>query len=201
MNKASLRTYGRDIRANISNAQRLNDTIQLKQNVITLLNDSSIRVIQSGIDWIARTKACNDDLLCVGTYYPYGSEIIPPFVIDGYQMALPVMLNKTDMAFYDWQEGEPLVKNGSGIMVPEISNKSVVYPSILLMPLVLCDNHGNRIGQGAGHYDRYVVSCKVKPFLIGVCFDEQVYEHEILAEPHDMRLDLIITPKKVIDIP
>jgi len=65
---------------------------------------------------------------------------------------------------------------------------------------LLGDKNGNRIGYGAGHYDRYIASCDTKPYLIGVCFDEQIYDGDIPAEPHDIPLDLIVTPKRVIEI-
>ena len=217
MNKNELREWAKGVRAGIADEQREIDAIKLKNNVIARLNDSSIRVIHNGgMDYT--DKPCNDGDLVIGTYYPIGTEIIPPFIatpskdrghaIDpigslsstGMRTCLPVIRNKTTLEFYAWSIGDPLVKRDFDIPIPDTRNLSPVTPNIILLPLLLCDTYGSRIGYGAGHYDRYIASCEIKPLLIGVCFDEQVYDGDIPSEPHDVPLDLIVTPKHTIQI-
>ncbi len=136
----------------------------------------------------------------VGTYYPIGSEIHPPHYINGCKIALPVIRNKETLEFYEWTKGEKLNDGRFNIPIPKTAFKESCRPDIILLPLLLCDLSGNRIGYGAGHYDRYIASCAVKPLLIGVCFEEQIYNDIIPAEDHDQRLDLIITPKRIIEV-
>jgi 5-formyltetrahydrofolate cyclo-ligase len=180
ISKNILRNQAKDIRNGISQSRRESDSTDLKQNIIVFLNSNRNLVI--------------------GAYYPIGSEIIPPHDLDGYQMALPVIRNKTTLEFYEWVAGDPLVTKDFSIPIPDTRGKSPVVPDILLLPLLLCDASGNRIGYGAGHCDRYIASCKTSPLLIGVCFEDQIYDGDIPAEPHDQALDLIITPKRVIEI-
>jgi|GEM_PF-1534928 len=199
ISKNILREKAKEIRNAIPDARRNSDAIQLKKNVIACLNDSSIHVIQNDVDYM--DKPCNDgDLgLIIGTYYPIGSEMIPPHNLKNYQMALPVVRNKTTLEFYEWANGDLLVTKDFNIPIPDTRGKTPIHPDILLLPLLLCDSRGNRIGYGAGHYDRYIDGCDKKPLLIGVCFDQQIWPELLPVESHDQPLDLIITPKRVIE--
>jgi 5-formyltetrahydrofolate cyclo-ligase len=136
----------------------------------------------------------------VGTYYPFKSEIKPPHLIAGKSMSLPVIRSGQTLEFYEWNENEPLVKRDFDIPIPDTRDKSSIRPDVLIMPLLMADVQGNRIGYGAGHYDRYIDTREIKPLLIGVCFEEQIYDGIIPHEPHDQPLDLIVTPKRVIEI-
>lgn len=136
----------------------------------------------------------------IGTYYPYGGEIHPPHHLERYEMALPVIRQGITLEFYRWNDGEPVVKRDFNIPIPDTRHQEPIFPACILLPLVLCDTYGNRIGQGAGHYDRYVASLDYKPLLIGVCFEEQVSQDRLPAEPHDIGLDVIITPQRIIGV-
>ncbi|MEK5332306.1 5-formyltetrahydrofolate cyclo-ligase [Lysinibacillus sp. FSL W8-0992] len=68
---------------------------------------------------------------------------------------------------------------------------------IILVPGVVFDTNGYRIGYGGGYYDRYVLHYK-KGKLMSLLFDVQLYE-QVPIETHDCPVDLIITPTKRID--
>ena len=74
---------------------------------------------------------------------------------------------------------------------------------IILMPLVAFDTNGNRIGSGAGYYDRTFSFLRDKnrasPYLIGLAFELQKIS-QIVADPWDVPLNLIVTEKKVYEI-
>jgi 5-formyltetrahydrofolate cyclo-ligase len=53
----------------------------------------------------------------------------------------------------------------------------------------------NRIGYGVGYFDRFLK--ETNAFKVGICFDMQVVP-SIAAEPHDVRMNLIVTEKRVI---
>ncbi|MDD5140308.1 MAG: 5-formyltetrahydrofolate cyclo-ligase [Verrucomicrobiales bacterium] len=66
---------------------------------------------------------------------------------------------------------------------------------LVLVPGVAFDLHGNRLGRGRGFYDRLLQSASgVK---CGVCYDIQLLEN-IPAEPHDAKVDFILTPDKCV---
>ena len=62
------------------------------------------------------------------------------------------------MDFFRWSTNDPLLINKYGI--PEPTSNKIVYPNILLVPLVAFDQDLNRIGYGGGFYDRYIDKIK-----------------------------------------
>ena len=102
------------------------------------------------------------------------------------------------MNFFKWSKSDPLKVNKYGIPEP-ISGKKM-YPNILLIPLVGFDYHLNRLGYGAGYYDRYLSKRKIKNklFKIGVGFSFQKVKN-IPIDKYDQKLDCIITEKTVLE--
>ncbi|MEW6713743.1 MAG: 5-formyltetrahydrofolate cyclo-ligase [Nitrospirota bacterium] len=76
---------------------------------------------------------------------------------------------------------------------------------IEIIPGIGFDLKGNRLGYGAGYYDK-LLSHKSKRLsktkgritTIALAFEEQIAE-KIPSEPHDIRVDLIVTDKRVIN--
>ena len=101
------------------------------------------------------------------------------------------------MDFFEWSLNSPLVINEYGIPEP-VSNK-IIYPDILLVPLVAFDNKLNRIGYGGGFYDRYIKKIKRKKKIttIGLAFSFQEVK-KIETNKFDIKLDFIVTEKKRI---
>jgi len=64
---------------------------------------------------------------------------------------------------------------------------------LVLVPGVGFDAAGRRLGRGRGFYDRLLPD--ISGVKCGIAFDEQVLD-EIPAEPHDIRLDCILTPAR-----
>jgi len=61
----------------------------------------------------------------------------------------------------------------------------------LVVPGVAFTLDGRRLGRGKAFYDRLLASAR--GITCGVAFDEQIVD-AIPTEPHDIRLDLILTP-------
>jgi len=87
--------------------------------------------------------------------------------------------------------------------IDEDTHKEVVLNEIdiVIVPGVAFDKHGNRLGRGLGCYDRFLstfVNRPIKPFTIGIGFDEQLFE-QIPIDTNDQPLNMIVTPSfKVI---
>jgi len=136
----------------------------------------------------------------VGGYYPFNYEIntidiLKKFEKYNFKISLPRIKKKSQMDFFLWTTKSPLSINKYGIPEP-ISNK-VVYPSILLVPLVAFDRHLNRVGYGGGFYDRYIKKLKKtkKIITIGLAFSFQKVK-SVPTNKYDIKLDFIITNKK-----
>ncbi len=112
----------------------------------------------------------------------------------GARLCLPIVQDKTTIVFRELVPGAELIDTGFGTRGPG-PEAAVLDPEILLVPLSAFDAAGNRIGYGAGHYDRAIARLLQKgmePRLIGIAFDCQEVA-EVPAEPHDVRLQAILT--------
>ena len=100
------------------------------------------------------------------------------------------------MDFFLWNTKDPLISNKYGI--PEPIRSKIVYPDILIVPIVGFDKHKFRLGYGGGFYDRYLNKLnKKKKFLsIGIAFSFQKIKN-IPIDKHDQKLDIIITERSV----
>jgi 5-formyltetrahydrofolate cyclo-ligase len=62
----------------------------------------------------------------------------------------------------------------------------VVVPGLAFTP------DGRRLGQGGGHYDRFLPRLRAGCLTVGAGFAEQLVD-DLPTEPHDVRLDLVVT--------
>ncbi len=76
--------------------------------------------------------------------------------------------------------------------IPTISSEI----DLVLIPLLIFDEKGNRVGYGKGFYDRFLKQCRPDCKKIGLSFFEPV---EIITDvnEHDVKMDACITPTEV----
>ncbi len=135
----------------------------------------------------------------VSGFWPIRSEIDPrPLMASlqnsGARLCLPVVVDKTTIIFRELLQNSTLIETGFGTIGPG-PDAEVLDPQILLVPLSAFDDRGGRMGYGAGFYDRAVKKLQKKggqPRLIGVAFANQQVD-KVPMEPHDQRLDMVIT--------
>jgi 5-formyltetrahydrofolate cyclo-ligase len=96
--------------------------------------------------------------------------------------------------------------NRFGIPEPQLPAAQQWQPEALdavLVPLLAFDRHGNRLGSGAGYYDRSFAFLGTRrprpaPLLIGVAYAMQEVER-LAIEPWDVPLDYIATEAELIE--
>lgn len=74
---------------------------------------------------------------------------------------------------------------------------------LIIVPGVAFDKKKNRMGHGAGFYDEFISTFNEKfnkkPYLLALALEEQIItDDEIPTEPHDWKLDSIITSTQII---
>lgn len=62
---------------------------------------------------------------------------------------------------------------------------------VVIVPGVGFTADGGRLGQGGGHYDRFLPRLRPDCVTIGVCFREQLVDR-LPIEPHDALVDLVV---------
>jgi 5-formyltetrahydrofolate cyclo-ligase len=112
----------------------------------------------------------------------------------GARLCLPVVTDRETIVFRELVRGAAMIDTGFGTAGPG-PEAEVLDPRTLLVPLSAFDATGNRIGYGAGHYDRAIARLRERgmtPKLVGVAFACQE-AGAVPAEPHDVPLDAILT--------
>jgi 5-formyltetrahydrofolate cyclo-ligase len=81
-----------------------------------------------------------------------------------------------------------------GILQPAAVAEALI-PDVLFVPLVGFTPSLDRLGQGGGHYDRWLA--EHPPLLaIGLAWDAQTRD-TLPTEPHDKALDAVVTPTRI----
>ena len=137
----------------------------------------------------------------VGAYHPLKDEIDPAAILAGLgedQRAGFPWFAERDSQFV-WREGPATEPGPWGVLQPPAEAEALA-PDIVLVPVVLADRRGVRIGHGKGHYDRALAHLRqANPVLaIGLAWESQVSDVFIPADAWDMKLDAIATPKEWI---
>ncbi len=63
---------------------------------------------------------------------------------------------------------------------------------VVIVPGIAFTAAGDRLGQGGGWYDRFLLRVRPDCVTIGVGFEPQLVDR-LPVEPHDVRLDLVVT--------
>jgi 5-formyltetrahydrofolate cyclo-ligase len=118
----------------------------------------------------------------------------------GFRTALPVTVARgAPLIFRVWRAGDPTRPGPMGLREP-LADAETVEPDLLFVPLACFDRRGHRIGFGAGHYDRSLAVLRAarRTTAVGVAFGTS-QTAEIPDEPHDQRLDFVLTERELID--
>lgn len=82
--------------------------------------------------------------------------------------------------------------------IPTPTEPKIILPKeldVVLIPLLVFDNKGNRIGYGKGLYDTFLEECNKDCIKIGLSLFEP-HSEPIITESHDIKLDYCVTPNK-----
>jgi 5-formyltetrahydrofolate cyclo-ligase len=140
----------------------------------------------------------------VSAFYPIGDEpdtlvLLGALADEGFATALPVTVRECPLTFRSWRPHEPTRPGPMNIPEPT-DDAGELSPDLLFTPLAAFDRRGHRIGYGAGHYDRTLAGLRRRGPIRAVGVGYSVCEVEAIPdEPHDQRLDFILTESELID--
>jgi 5-formyltetrahydrofolate cyclo-ligase len=140
-------------------------------------------------------------------YRASGSEIDPrplgeALLALGWALALPASDAVDEpVVFRAWKPGDRLATDVVGVAAP-LAGAAELKPDIIVCPLIAFDRAGGRLGQGGGYYDRTIEIARAgpkPPWVVGLAFSIQEVAH-VPVEPHDQRMDAILTEKAFIPV-
>lgn len=137
----------------------------------------------------------------VASYIAVGSEADPsPLAaaarLAGCTLVLPFTEDRAaPLRFLRWDEQDPLAPGPFGLRQPDASAPELA-PDIFLTPLVAFDDRLNRLGQGAGHYDRAFARYP-DAWRLGVAWSAQ-HLLQLDTDPWDVPLHAVATERGVL---
>lgn len=139
----------------------------------------------------------------VALYYPAHREtdtvmIAEAALSEGKEVFFPVVCG-LEMELHQIKALDELKPGRFGIHEPcRLENSHSGLPDLIIVPGVQFDLNGHRIGYGKGYYDRFLQHHTGTVHLIGLCHDFQLVDDPIPANRHDIRMEVIVTDKRVV---
>lgn len=100
---------------------------------------------------------------------------------------------------YELNAQSRLIKGLHGIREPAerraVDTREV---DLFILPGLAFDCTGGRIGYGGGNYDRLLMGARKNAVKMAIAYDWQVVTKPLPSEAHDVRIDWIVTPTRVI---
>jgi 5-formyltetrahydrofolate cyclo-ligase len=167
----------------------------------------------SPANWRASSKLAQGRLVslpeftraeCIALYAPAHNEtdtaeILAAAFLAGKRVLYPAVCDDR-MVFRQVDGLECLAAGCFGILepCPTGNDHQADEADLIIVPGVVFDLSGHRIGYGKGFYDRFLEHPGRKGHLIGLCHDFQLIDGPIPAEAHDIRMELVVTDRRII---
>lgn len=181
--KAALRAEMRAVRARFLRGLAAAERARLEAQAAALLMP-----LIAGARVVAFYHAIGDELGC--------GPAMSAAAAAGIELALPHVQDRaTPMRFLRWAPGEPLDSGWRGLLQPPADSPDM-NPDMIIAPLLGFDSHMQRLGQGAGFYDRAFARLPgVKKIGWGWSVQQLA---RIACDPWDVPLDAVVTEAGVI---
>ncbi|HEY5226261.1 MAG TPA: 5-formyltetrahydrofolate cyclo-ligase [Methylovirgula sp.] len=185
----------------VSAKAALRKEVIARRSLITAIEQQAFaqRLATVGADFAAEKRAS-----VAAVFWSIGDEpptfpLLQNLARQGIATALPVIQGRgLPLAMRLWKEAEPLAEGQWGIKEP-LPEAQEVFPDLLFVPLAAYDRAGNRLGYGAGYYDRTLARLRaMKPIItVGVAYGIQETQ-TIPVDATDEPLDYVLTDREWI---
>ncbi|MCC6794948.1 MAG: 5-formyltetrahydrofolate cyclo-ligase [Candidatus Hydrogenedentes bacterium] len=118
--------------------------------------------------------------------------MIEALLEEGREVACPCTATDRSITWRQIESPKDLVAARYGIPEPH-ADCPILMPdscSVVLVPGIAFTRIGDRIGFGAGYFDRFLAECP--GISIGLCYDFQIVD-KIAVEPHDIPVHIVVT--------
>ena len=123
-------------------------------------------------------------------------DIISHLVRQGKLVYTPVCeYSSKQLNFCRFTSFDKVTKDEKNLRVPEDTEDVNNSPDLIVVPGLIYSEEGYRIGYGGGYYDRFLIH--YDGLKVSLLFEEQL--GEVIVEHHDIPVDRMITPERIID--
>lgn len=119
----------------------------------------------------------------------------------GTEVIVPVTGPGHSMSWVRWTSGQESTTSGIGVREPigdRLGAAALAQAGLVVVPALAVDHAGNRLGRGAGYYDRALADITTP--RCALTFAEELIE-QVPHENHDLPVDLVVTEIGVFRVP
>lgn len=122
-----------------------------------------------------------------------GKRVIVPYCIKKERKMIPSEVKNpdTELKLNSFGYREPDIESLREVKIEDID--------LVIVPGVVFDEAGNRIGFGGGYYDRFLTRLKNTTMTMAICYDYQIIDR-VPVDKLDIPVKCIITNKRIINI-
>ena len=111
-----------------------------------------------------------------------------PLTLRKQRKMVPTRIRDLERDLVPGAYGIPGPRGGSEVPVGDID--------VLIVPARGFDREGNRLGRGAGFYDRFMAHPDFRAFKVGLAFEAQVLD-ALPHDEHDLPVDVVVTESQL----
>ena len=182
----------------------------IREEILALRNAMSIEEVVSKSEEI-KNRLISTPMYAeanhIFTFLSFNKEVMTKPIVDdcikkGKQVYVPLCnMSIKEVVLCKFEGWDKLQPSKMGILEPvresiRIADRSVL--DLAVVPGAVFDRNGNRIGYGAGFYDKFFSSLKKNIIKIAICYSFQVVD-SITPDEHDVPMDYIVTEKEIIE--
>lgn len=167
--KSSLRTKAKDIRKNL-NLEKISEQIVKKIKQLEIYQTAKNIMI----------------------FYPTNYEINLLNLLDDKKKFFLPKVSGLELMVCPYNKNEKLEKSSFNIFEPCSSPQSPKILDLVIVPALMADKNGYRLGYGGGFYDRFIPKLKPECKTLTVVPFE-LFVEELPHEEFDIKTDLVIT--------
>ena len=195
-NAPQWRTRLKAARAALSSADRSRGGLLIRARLFTWLGNHRQALLANG-----QASGAAPAPGCVAAFWPMAHEPdLRPLMTQwaqehGLTIALPVIEGPDlPLSFQRWEPDAPMVTGAYGIEIP--AARDPVTPDVVLVPTLGFTQQADRLGYGAGYYDRTLAALRssARPLVtIGIAWACGEIDEGYQPAAHDQPLDAILT--------
>lgn len=164
------------------------------------ITEQSARLVNHLLNWKPYQEAQTVMMFLAMPDEPHLEEAIKQAWAQGKTVCVPFMHETPGMMDAALiRSFDDLIVAQYDLLVPNPATLKLVDPAeldLIVVPGVAYDRTGNRLGMGAGFYDRFLPKA-TKAKLIGAAWSKQIFE-DVPVDPHDCQVGCLLTEEGVI---
>lgn len=171
---------------------------QLRKSAKEIRKTLDINEISSTILQVFQSLDSYKNAKNIAIYYPIGSELNLMDLCQDRTKSfyLPKSLESGKLSFHLYDEKQELIKDSCGIFSPNTPEIESSLLDIIIIPALMADKSGLRLGYGKGFYDKFLSSCNLNAQKV-VFVPDELFVETLPAEEWDVKVDMIITQSGV----